>query len=101
MNTEKIVTTIKQRFDHASSKKVLKEKYFGKMLFAYNEGMWTSGPELINILSNMNAEEIVLLDIYDTPVKVTREELLIKAKQIWQEQLNAWLVEHAELQNKR
>lgn len=101
MSTDQIVETVRRRFAHAASKKILKEKYEGKMLFAHSEGMWRAGPELINILSNMQGLELVLLDIYDTPVKVNRIELLEKTKQVWQEQLNAWLVEHAELQGKR
>jgi len=41
------------------------------------------------------------LDLYETPVKVKPEELRGIAMLRWQEQMNAWLVEHEELNKKR
>jgi hypothetical protein len=41
------------------------------------------------------------LDLYETPVQVCPEELRGLAMQRWQEQMNAWLVEHDELSKRR
>jgi hypothetical protein len=39
--------------------------------------------------------------LYETPVQVNPEQLRLMAMQRWQEQMNAWLVEHEELNKKR
>jgi hypothetical protein len=43
----------------------------------------------------------VVLDIYETPVQVNPEKLRGLAMSRWQEQMNAWLVEHEQLKKKR
>ena len=82
------------RFDHAVAKRILKEKYQARMLFAYAGGMWRAGPELLTMLAVCPDESAVLLDLYDAPVKVDVRELELAAQQRWQEQMNAWLVEY-------
>jgi len=99
--TNKIITNIRTRFDHAAARKILKEQYEGNMIFHFAEGMWRAGPDLINILTAMTTDHIVLLDIYDTPIKVDRQELLSLTKEKWQEQMNDWEVEYAELNQLR
>ena len=101
MNTEQLITTSRARFEHVAARRVLKEKYEAKMLFAYNGGMWSAGPELIITLATVPPGDAVLLDLYETPVQVQPEELRGLAMTRWQEQMNAWLVEHEELSKKR
>lgn len=102
MDTEKLYEQARARFDHATAKRVLKEKYEAKMIFAFAGGMWRAGPELLTTLHVCNEmTPIVLLDLYGTPVKIVPSELFEKASQIWQEQMNAWLVEYEELSKKR
>jgi len=101
MNTNDLVQQARLRFDHEAAKRVLKEKYEAKMLFAYAGGMWRAGPELINVIMACTGTEVVLLDLYENPVKVVRSELYHMATERWQEQMNAWLVEFEELRQKR
>jgi hypothetical protein len=102
MNTDDLITHSRARFDHAVAKKLLKEKYEARMLFAYNGGMFRAGPELLTILQSVPAnDDIVLLDLYETPVKVTPLELQHLAFGRWQEQMNAWLIEHEQLSKQR
>jgi hypothetical protein len=66
--------------------------------------MWCAGPDLINILTaplEHGQQGLVLLDMYETPIMVDYKELLKIAHQRWQEQMNAWLVEHDELNKNR
>ncbi len=71
------------------------------MLFAYRGGMWRAGPELqAMIFTCGRIGEVVLLDLYENPVKVDTVELMSLSQQRWQEQMNAWLVEH-EANNQR
>ena len=96
-----IIKNTKIRFDHNQQKKILKEKYESKMLFAFNGGMWTAHPTLIITLEAFNDETIVLEDSYGNPVQVNRADLLLESKQRWQEQMNAWLVELTEVNKQR
>jgi len=96
-----LVKTIKYRFDHDSAKQILKQKYEAKMLFAKDGGMWKAGPDLIILLSTMSNESLVIVDTYGNPCRVNRSELLIETKQRWQEQMNAWEHEFAEMQRER
>jgi hypothetical protein len=101
MDTDALIAHARARFDHVAAKRVLKEKYQARMLFAYAGGMWRAGPELINILATVPPGDAVLLDLYETPVQVRPEELRGLAMQRWQEQMTAWLVEHDQLSKKR
>jgi hypothetical protein len=101
MDTENLIAHARARFDHATAKRILREKYEARMIFAHDGGMWRAGPELINILATVPPGDAVLLDLYETPVQVRPEELRGLAMQRWQEQMNAWLAEHNELSKKR
>lgn len=101
-NTDDLISHSRARFDHVAAKRILKEKYEANMLFAYGGGMFKAGPELITTLMTcMGPFPAVILDLYGNPVKVIPEVLFEQAKQRWQEQMNAWLVEYEELSNKR
>jgi hypothetical protein len=101
MNTNELVNQARSRFDHAAARRVLKEKYEAKMIFAHAGGMFKSTPEMITFLSLYTSNEIVLLDLYDTPVKVNADHLRDEMQKRWYEQMNAWLVEWSELQKQR
>jgi len=102
MNTDNLITHSRARFEHVAAKKILKEKYQGKMIFAYNGGMWQAGPLLLTLLQACPVnDDIVLIDLYENPVKVNPLELQSLALDRWQEQMNAWLVDYEELSKKR
>lgn len=102
MNTDDLIAQSRARFDHATAKRVLKEKYQAKLLFAYNGGMWCAGPELLTLLQAIPVEdEMVILDLYETPVKINLSELQYLALGRWQEQMTAWLLEYETLSKNR
>lgn len=101
MDTDQLIAHGRARFEHAAAKKLLKEKYQAKMLFAHAGGLWRAGPDLLTLLSVCDDSEAVILDLYETPVKVSVAELHQKARQHWQEQMTAWLVEHDQLSQNR
>jgi hypothetical protein len=101
MNTDELISHSRARFEHASAKRTLKEKYQSKLTFAYAGGMWRAGPELQNTLLSCPSLEAVLLDLYENPVKVSTKELMTISQHRWQEQMNAWLVEYEQLSRKR
>jgi hypothetical protein len=102
MNTDNLITHARARFDHAQARRLLKEKYEAKMLFAYCGGMWRAGPDLHNMIFTCGRMgEIVLPDLYENPVQVDSKELMTLSQQRWNEQMNAWHVEYEELSKKR
>ena len=102
MDTNALVAHARARFDHVAAKRLLKEKYQARMVFGYNGGLFRAGPELLTLLHTCPVEdEIVILDLYENPVKVNPLELQHLAHDRWQEQMNAWLVEYDELGKKR
>lgn len=101
MDAESLVALSRARFEHETNRRLLREKYEARMLFAYNGGMWRAGPEMITLLSLYGEEEIVIPDLYENPVRVQAGSLCSAMKQRWQEQMNAWLVEFEQSRNKR
>jgi hypothetical protein len=102
MNTDDLVAHARARFDHVAARRVLKEKYSARMLFAYRGGMFRAGPELLTVLHSCPVEDdIVILDIYENPIRVNPSELQNLAHDRWQEQMNAWLVEHNQISQQR
>ena len=100
MNTDELVAHGRARFEHAAARRTLKEKYQAKFIFAHAGGMWQAGPELLTTLKCCTGN-VVILDLYETPIKINAEEFYEQVLQRWQEQLNAWLVEHDKLSKNR
>ena len=102
MNTDALVAHARARFDHAAARRVLKEKYQARMIFAHAGGMWRAGPELLTVLlACAQDKDVVILDLYETPVQITVTDFFAQAHELWQEQMNAWQVEWQELNNRR
>ena len=94
MDTDQLIAHGRARFEHAAARQLLKEKYQAKLTFAYSSGMFCAGPELLTLLSSIPVDDdVVILDLYDNPVKVNPGELQKIAFERWQEQMNAWLID--------
>lgn len=100
MDTDQLISHGRARFEHAAARRLLREKYQAKFVFAHAGGMWQAGPELLTTLKCCTGP-VVILDLYENPVRVTAEELYELAVARWQEQLNAWLAEYEELNKNR
>ena len=102
MNTNELVAHSRSRFEHAAARRTLKEKYQAKLTFAYRGGMWQAGPELHSMVFTCGRiGEVVLLDLYENPVKIDTKELMSLSQERFNEQMNAWLVEYEELNKNR
>lgn len=102
MDINELVKNSRSKFDHAAAKRVLKEKYQAKMIFGYCGGMFRAGPDLLTLLHACPVEDqVVILDLYENPVKIDPLELQYLAHTRWQEQMNAWLVEYEQLSQQR
>lgn len=100
MNTDDLVAHSRARFDYQTKKKLLREKYEAKMLFAWNGGMFRATPEMITFLNLYQDQDIVMPDLYGNPMKFNANDLCSIMKTRWQEQMNAWLLEYQNLASK-
>jgi hypothetical protein len=102
MNTDTLLAHARGRFNYEAARRLLKEKYQARMVFTYQGGMFRAGPELLTVLHSCPVDDdVVILDLYENPVRVNPGELQRLAHDCWQEQMNAWLVEFEESQQKR
>lgn len=101
MDIDALIAHVRTRFDHESQKRILREKYQARLLFAHGGGMWQAGPELQTTLLTCPDPEAVLLDLYQNPVRVVVAELMQESQLRWQEQMTAWLVEWDQLRTRR
>lgn len=101
MDTKELLTEIKARFNHNSAKEYLKDKYQSKLIFADQNGLWKSSPELLTFLRSSSDEVVILIDTYDNPVEVNRVKLLAKAEEIYSSVMSEWTKEWKELERKR
>jgi hypothetical protein len=102
MDTDKLIAHGRARFDHAAARRTLREKYQGKLVFAYAGGMWRAGPELNSAIFTCDRMgEVVLLDLYENPVKIDTVELMKLSQERYNEQMTAWLLEYEQLNKNR
>lgn len=102
MDTNDLIAHSRSRFDHAAAKRTLKEKYQSKLIFAHNGGMFKASPEFITFLKSCSTNiDIVVLDLYDNPVRINVPELSRLTWNRYQEQMDAWLVEYQTLNKNR
>jgi hypothetical protein len=101
MDTDSLIAHSRARFEHEAARRLLKEKYEARMIFGHAGGLWRAGPELQTTLLTCPESTAVILDLYDNPVYIDTKELFAMSQQLWQEQMNAWLVEFEQLNQRR
>lgn len=101
MDTKTLITEAKARFIHNSAKQYLAEKYNAKLIVAAQGGLWKADQQTITFLSSFLNTEIVLIDTFDNPVRVNRQELMDKLCETYKSVMDEWYDEWKELENKR
>lgn len=98
MDTQDLITEIKARFNHNSSKAYLKNKYQSKLIVADQGGLWKASPELIAFLSTTTTTHCVLLDTYENPISVDATKLQIKLSETYKIVMEQWYIEYSSLE---
>lgn len=101
MDTDQLIEHGRARFEHAAARRLLKEQYQAKMVFAHEGGMWQASPDFLCLLSVCDTEHAVLLDLYEQPVRVNVKTLKDLTYQRWQEQMTAWLLAYQDIAKNR
>lgn len=101
MDTKLLISEAKARFNHNSAKAQLKDKYDGKFIIAEQGGLWKATPELISFLNSMDDNFIILIDNFNNPVQVNRDQLLAVLKDTYQKVMLEWYKEWKEVEINR
>lgn len=101
MDTKTLITEAKARFNHTAAKALLKDKYESKFIVANQGGLWKATPELQGYLASRNDHSVILIDLYDNPVMVNREELYDVLRSAYEDNMAAWFLEWKELEKNR
>lgn len=101
MDTKSLITEAKARFNHNSAKAYLKDKYDSKFIVADQNGLWRANLETINFLTAITDEEVIIIDTFNNPVKVIRQELLDTLNTIYKTTMEEWYNEWVELEKQR
>ena len=101
MDTKTLISEAKARFNHNSAKAQLKDKYDGKFIIAEQGGLWKATPEFIAFLNAMDDNFVILIDNFNNPVQVNREQLLTVVKETYQRVMLDWYKEWKEIETVR
>jgi len=102
MDTDNLIAHSRARFAYEAAKRTLREKYQGKMVFAYNGGMWRAGPELQTMIFTCGSDGVAFLpDLYENPIQINTRDLMKLSQERWKEQMAAWHDEYEQLSKNR
>ena len=101
MDIKNLLAESKARFNHNSAKAYLAEKYQSKLIVAEQGGLWKADAETILLLNSFTSANLVLIDTFNNPVKVSRQQLLEKLQQTYDTTMEQWYAEWQVLESKR
>jgi hypothetical protein len=101
MDTKTLISEAKARFNHNSAKAYLKDKYDSKLIIASQGGLWKADQQTISFLHSMIDNYIVVIDTFDNPVHINRDQLIELLKDTYNTVMLEWYKEWKELEGKR
>ena len=101
MDTKTLISESKARFAHNAAKAYLKEKYTTKLIVAEQGGLWSADLSTISFLQSSTQDDVVMIDTFQNPVKVSRLELLTVLETTYNKVMNEWHDEWKQLESKR
>jgi len=96
-----IVNQIRQATDYHLNAEILRERILTKMHITHNGGMFRVTPELLAFVKTWPTDILYLEDVFHNPIEVDRQVFLVTAQQHYQEVMNEWHQQHAELKRIR
>lgn len=101
MDIKNLLAESKARFNHNSAKAYLAEKFKSKLIVAEQGGLWKADAETILLLNSFTSANLILVDTFNNPVKVNRQQLLEKLQQTYDTTMEQWHAEWQILESKR
>ena len=97
MTIEQLQQQAQLSFQFEVAKTVLQTRMQDRLSVSYRDGFFTVTKEQINFLDLLGNQEVVIIDSYNTPIKVNAHELLTLMFQRYHEIMNEWLEEYNKL----
>ena len=102
MTVELIKQISKARYLHTVAKLTAKENHVAQLLLTAQGGSFRVTSELIAFLSITKlGDTVVILDIYDNPIKVDRKLLLATAIELYSSVMDSWATAVDEINKQR
>lgn len=99
---ENLTAEIKRATDYQINRRILREKIQTDLHFTFNGGLFKATQELLAFVATWPVDHIFLEDTYGNPIEITDTKLfLVRAQQHYQQVMNTWHQEHAELRKLR
>jgi len=96
-----LVEQVRLATDYQINKQILREKILTDLHVPYNGGLFFVTTNLIGFLTTWPDATVYLEDTYHNPIEVNRIELLTLWREHYQQVMNRWHQEHAELKQIR
>jgi hypothetical protein len=91
MNTDAIKKISRARYQYQLAKIAARENHTSQLLITTDGSTVRVTAELIAFLSiELLGDQVVVLDIYDNPIRVDRQRLLEHATQTYTSVMNSW-----------
>jgi hypothetical protein len=90
MNVEQIKTVSRTKYLHSLAKLNLKEKYESRLIVTLGDGSFRVTPDLLSFLNLYKDSEVILLDMYENPVRVNAGQLFDLAKTVYDTVMTDW-----------
>lgn len=101
MTPENLRDAARLAYDRELAKQNLKTAMTSRLTVSHNGGVFNVNTDLFVLLQLTDDEQMVILDAYDTPIKVDRELLYSLARQRHQEIMNEWQHQYEQQVNVR
>ena len=102
MNIELIKKTSKTKYLHSLAKITNKENHEALLLVTLSGGTFRTSIELISFLSIKSmGDTVILLDIYENPIKVDRLQLLNLCMSSYKTTMTSWLNSSLQINGQR
>ena len=98
---EETINEIKKSTDYQTNKKILKEKVKADLHITHNGGLFYITIELISFLSMLSDDTVILEDVYENPIMVSRKVLLENALDTYRSTTEMWFTQHEQLKRIR
>jgi hypothetical protein len=98
---EKLTTEIRRATDYQTNKRILREKIQTDLHVPYNGGLFKVTPELLAFVATYRYTAMYLEDTYGNPVEISRDEFRTLCEEHFQQVMNTWHQQHAELKRLR
>lgn len=98
MQIQQLQSLAQKAYDRDIARRNIYHQMQSRLTVHHQGGVFKIDSNLIVFLNSWTDLKLVLLDEYQSPVEVNRLELLVLAKQRYQEVMNEWLLEW-QLQN--